>query len=173
MPVPIGITIEVPDALEALLKPRRRQQIMKRVYTAIGQRWGQEFLPQHFDARQKQYTLAKRAGQQTGLAPKEFWKSYTGRKKRKYGHTLALVWTGESKRRAQRFKVHAVGQGRNQGATVTVPTPTLNRKPGGLDMAAEVRQVLPSERANLAAYGQRTMQNILREMTRRNQRKLS
>ena len=165
MPVPIGIQLEIPESLDAMLKPRKRQRLMKRVYTLLGTRWGQEYLPKHFDRRQREYAMQPRAGDR--LSGRAFWRSYQGKKKKKYGHTLKLVYTGDSARKAKRFRVHATGQGKNQGATVTVPTPTLNFKPGDLDMASEVRQVTPAERKSLVAFAEKTLVRITRELTGR------
>jgi hypothetical protein len=169
MPIPIAINLEVPDALDALLSRRRRGHVLKQVYQAIGQRWGEEYLPKRFTPEQKKYNFEPRAGQQSGMAGKQFWRSYTGRKKKKYGHTLALVYSGESARRAQNFRVTAT----RNGAKVTVPAPALNyRSPhSSINMADEVRTVTPDEQRALAAYGTRILTRTVRELTGRRTRR--
>jgi hypothetical protein len=171
MPVPIGINLQVPESLDTLLSRRKRGNLLKRVYHAIGERWGSEFLPLHFGPAQKKYDYTPRAGEGAGVTGKQFWRSYTGRKKKKYGHTLALVHTGESRRRARAYRVAST----RNGAKVTVPAPALNyRNPNSnVDMASEVRQVTPDEQRNLAAYGSRILARSLRELTGRTTRRLS
>ncbi|NLE57412.1 MAG: hypothetical protein GX616_03570 [Planctomycetes bacterium] len=171
MPVPIGIDLQVPEALGTLLSRRKRGNLLKQVYLAIGDRWGSEYLPKHFTGEQKKYDYAPRSGEGAGVTGKKFWRSYTGRKKKKYGHTLALVYTGESRRRARAYRVAAT----RNGAKVTVPAPALNfRNPHtNIDMVSELRQVTPDEQRNLAAYGTRLLARTLRSLTGRTQKRIS
>lgn len=163
MPVQIGIDLHVPEWLAELLSARRRGNLVKKVFQAIGQRWGEEFLPKHFTAEQSKYDFAPRGGQQAGTVGKKFWRSYTGRKQKKYGHTLALVYSGRSAQQARGFQVHAT----RNGAKVTVPAPTLNYRTRGsdLDMADEVRRITPDELRSLAAYGTRVLERSIKEVT--------
>lgn len=70
------------------------QRLLKDAYTAIGQQWVRECLPKHFTkAGAAEYDYAPRKGE--GSTGKAFWRSYTGRKQKRFGHSLPLVFSGE------------------------------------------------------------------------------
>ncbi|MFA7254129.1 MAG: hypothetical protein WC107_06280 [Patescibacteria group bacterium] len=69
--------------------------VRKEAWGAVGAWWHEHFRPKHFTREAKElYGYQPRQGEQSG--GKSFWKSYTGRKQKRFGHTLPLVFAGET-----------------------------------------------------------------------------
>lgn len=171
MPFPIGIQLEIPEAYETLLSTRKRNQLFRLMWQNIGDKWAQEMFPQRFGPQQGKYNLAARAGEQSGTGGKAFWKSYTGRKKKKHGHTLALVASGVSAARAmQEIRVKAGPS----GCIIRWPAGAFRWKPPhtDIDMEKEVKRITPDEMRQLAATGSRMLTQTLSRLTGRSTKRL-
>jgi hypothetical protein len=78
------------------------REAAKGAYAAAGEDYHRELRPKRFTkehAAEAQYK--PRAGETLQWGSKAFWRSYTGRKLKKYGHTLPLVFSGRTRDRAQ------------------------------------------------------------------------
>lgn len=81
---------------------KQHRQASREAYQAIAEQHHREHTPKRFT---KEHALAagyrKRKGEDLPFGSKAFWGSYTGRKSRKFGHTLPLVWSGQTRDRAR------------------------------------------------------------------------
>jgi hypothetical protein len=78
------------------------REAAKGAYAAAGEDYHRELRPKRFTREHaKEAGFQPRAGENLAWGSKAFWKSYTGRKLKKYGHTLPLVFTGRTRDRAQ------------------------------------------------------------------------
>lgn len=90
--------------------------------------WINVFREKHFDQRYaEEYGYRKRDGEdKTG---REFWKSYTGRKRKKYGHSRPLKYTGRG------YAATLASRGRlwrgGKGVSIIIPARIYNFKPKG------------------------------------------
>lgn len=131
-------------------------------YADMGQRWHSAFLPRHFThegARRYRYTTRQGQGP---LGGRRYAQSYTGRKQRYYGHTLPLVYTGTSRRRAMIQKIRA----NSRGVRVIIDAPALNFMPRGgrISMRDEVTRIADDEWRDLETVFERRLNE---EMQRR------
>src|SRR5687767_8112515 len=88
--------------------------IQRGCFGKIGNYWHQTHLPEHFknSAKSRYPEVYKpRRRERDNEHPKGFHRSYTGKKLRRFGHTLPLVFTGESRRLAQIRDVRATSKG--------------------------------------------------------------
>lgn len=98
-------------------------------------------------ARAAGYALRK--GEDLPWGSKEFWRSYTGRKMRKFGHRSPLKYTGETERRARVVNITATSkQGKGRYSL-----PALNYR----SLGNEFRRVLPSEARQLGRVYDQTL----------------
>lgn len=78
------------------------REAAKGAYAAAGEDYHRELRPKRFTREHAAEAGYKpRAGEHLVWGSKEFWKSYTGRKLKKYGHTLPLVFSGRTRDRAK------------------------------------------------------------------------
>lgn len=92
----------------------------------------------------------KRKGEESGIDTKAFFRSYTGRKIRKWGHRRPLEWSGETRRKVRYANINNT----SKGCRVAYPGASkLNFRPKGgrINMADEFRRLLPTEIDKLAA----------------------
>jgi hypothetical protein len=83
---------------------------LKEAWSECGSYLFQNFVDKHFAPEGKgRYDYQARAGEDT--TGKNFWRSYTGRKQKKYHHTLALVLTGRTREGARRSTIYATSKG--------------------------------------------------------------
>lgn len=155
----VRFTGHVPDELSQ----REFNEIKRQAYRAVGEYWHAHFLPQHFTtAGARKYGYTPRQGEQGGQSPKQFWRSYTGRKLRYLGHKRPLVKSGESERRAtaRPAKITVTVTSTRSRAKVVIPAPALNFRPphSRVDMRREVETVTDDEIAILQDVFDRTMQ---------------
>jgi hypothetical protein len=92
---------------------------------------------------------AKRKGEESGLDTKAFFRSYTGRKLRKWHHTNPLQWSGETRRNVRHANIYTTSKG---ARVAYAGARKLNFRPrgGSINMAQEFRKLLPDEIDRLA-----------------------
>lgn len=112
------------------------------------------FMPKHFTvAGGREYGYKPRKGE--GLTGRDFWRSYTGRKKKQKGHTRPLTWSGASETLARIRDVRAVAK----RATLIQHARGLNRRnpKSDIDMREEIRTVSESEARVAVQFAGRTL----------------
>jgi hypothetical protein len=127
--------------------PSKRQWngYIKHVFERVGLEWHQQFYDHHFTHEgARDYGYIKRKGElQTD---KKFGRSYTGRKKAKYGHTLPLRFSSLSYNLGKVAKVQAT----SKGGKVVLPQGYNRKHPKTqINMRDEVTRVLPREMDHL------------------------
>lgn len=111
----------------------------------------------HETMRDKRFTAehgrkanyAKRKGEESGIDTKAFFRSYTGRKLRKWGHRRPMEWSGDTRRNVRYANINNT----SKGCRVAYPGANkLNYRPRGgrINMADEFRRLLPEEINKLA-----------------------
>jgi hypothetical protein len=133
---------------------RERGRAPRRLAKAYGQAsktsWRETGLHYHQTMRPKRFTVAHgkaagyqpRKGDEFAWGTKQFWKSYVGRKVRKFKHRRPLVWSGETERRARAVNIVA----QRNVAKMRYALNALNFHPWA---QAEFRRILPAEAAEL------------------------
>lgn len=137
--------------------PEKRlwNEALRRVFTAVGREWHQEYYERHFThAGAEEYGYYKRKGELLSPVSKAFKRSYTGRKLRQFGHTLPLRFTSAT---YQLGKV-AVIKSTSKGGRVILPR-GLNRKHAKtrIVMRDEITKVLPQEADHLRQIADRRL----------------
>ena len=133
-------------------------EIQKRVMLVFPNAWHALFKGRHFTEEGKElYKYAPRAGERRGGLPQKG--SYTAKKLRLYGHTLANVYTGRGMREASNNRATS---GRHHGgelyARAGLPNIFNLRNPRGrTNPAAEVTTVLKAEQAALEPLAQQSL----------------
>jgi hypothetical protein len=116
----------------------------KSSWSATGLYFHERYRPNRFTvAHGKEAGYRPRQGDNLPYGSKEFWRSYVGRKLRKYNTRAPLVFTGRTKRLTQMARISATSNAasvRYSGAN------TLNFHP---DLAAEFRKIIPKEARQL------------------------
>lgn len=111
----------------------------------------------HQTYRAKRFTVAHaraagyalRQGENVPYGSKEFWRSYTGRKLRKFKHRSPLKYTGQTERRARTVNITATSkQGKGRYSL-----PALNYR----NLGDEFRRVLPHEARQLGRIYDQTL----------------
>jgi hypothetical protein len=128
--------------------------IQKAVTEALRDGWYQAALYFHLTLREKRFTAeharkagyAPRKGQDKGQGSKSFWKSYTGRKMKKFGHTRPLEFTGRTRKAMATANISAT----TKGATIRYPGARVfnYRNPlsdPAMNLNLEFRTILPEE----------------------------
>ena len=133
---------------------RERGKAPRRLATAYGQAsrnaWRETGNWYHDNLRPKRFTVAHgkaagykpRKGDELPWGTKAFWRSYVGRKVRKFKHRDPLVFTGTSKRRSQMRTVVA----QRNVAKLRYSVQAFNYHPY---MQSEFRRILPVEAQQL------------------------
>ncbi len=103
-----------------------RDLVLKPSFKKAGAFWHKRLRPKKFTARgAREYGYGDRKGTGSNPDPHGFKKSYTGRKLRKFGHTLPLVLTGHSMALTQIRDVRTIGDGTTK---VVLHSPGFNRR---------------------------------------------
>ncbi len=92
------------------LSAAQMKELILESWTLVGEDWHRRLRPKHFTtAGAREYGYKPRKGEAGNADSKSFWRSYTGRKQKKYGHTRPLVWSGELEQlsRARRIEARA------------------------------------------------------------------
>jgi len=120
---------------------------MKEAFGDAATMWHREMRPKHFThAGAREYNYARRS------------ERYTRRKLRTHGHTYPLVWTGATRNLTRICDVRTT----SKGARVVMRAPKLLR-PGGPNMAEELRTVSAAENRRIAAAFDRSVNQGLRD----------
>jgi len=130
----------------------------KAAYAATGVDWHRTALPKHFTrAGAREYDYSPRKGEPGNRYRKGFKRSYTGQKLAQFGHTLPLVYSGESRALSRLRDVRASGK----GVRIVLNAPGLNRRhpKSKINMRREVLALSPADEA-------RAMRTFDREMQR-------
>ena len=108
----------------------------KAAYYALGLMWHVDIRPEHFTKSGAQrYQYAPRGGEAGNPDRYGFWRSYTGRKQKKYHHTKPLMLTGQSQRATRMAMITST----SRGARIAVGAGRLgNKTPAGPDMEEEL-----------------------------------
>ena len=86
----------------ATLTDDRLKNILKEAWYDPGKEWHENLRPKHFTKEgEREYGYEPRSGEESGQSGKAFWRSYTGRKLKKFGHTLPLVYSGDLRDRSR------------------------------------------------------------------------
>jgi len=143
--IPIAFNIKYSGPIPRHVRARLRR-ILKEGYQYIGIFWHRHYRAKHFtrEAYQEYYYTPRKGEGKTGKA---FWRSYTGRKQRRFGHTRPLVWSGESERASRRRDVRAT----SKGVKIFIHANKLNfRNPhSNINMREEMTRVSTRERETL------------------------
>lgn len=118
----------------------------------------------------------KRKGEGMPRGSKQFRRSYTGKKLRKYGHTLPLVHSGESREAAKSANLSATATSNSTTARAAYPgLRKFNwRHPKSrINMALEFRQITKYEAAWLAKSYDEELDRGLGEVTHTEERTVS
>lgn len=146
----IGFEIDYHGAVPGSLQMGQREfnDLRRAAWFSTGKYWMQHFRAKHFTkAGAAEYQYSPRKGETGNTHPKGFWASYTRRKQRDKGHTLPLVWTGESRRRTRRARITARATSTKSHCRIAMNAPTLNRrhKDSDIRMWDEMTRVSPRE----------------------------
>lgn len=123
---------------------RERRKAQKQAWLETGKEFHSRLMPKRFTlegAAELGYT--KRKGELMPRGSRGYRRSYTGRKERRFGHRLPMVYSGESRALARIRDVRATGN----GARVVIHARKLNlRHPKSrVRMAQEIRRVSSAE----------------------------
>jgi len=134
-------------------------------WTIVGERWHRELRPKHFTtAGAREYGYSPRKGDTGNAGSKGFWRSYTGRKQRTFGHTRPLVWSGELEQlsRARRIEARAFTTRSRVRVIMPLASKANWRNPHSqIDMRAELTTVSPGEGEELVALHNASMHERL------------
>lgn len=169
MSVEIAFEVKYTGPVPGMTMGRREfGRLLAFTWKQLGQEWYDEFRMKHFTGEgAREYGYQPRKGQQKGSGGKEFWSSYTGRKKRQFGHTDPLVFSGETRDMVRREKHPRISSTRN-GCKVFVRAPKLNwRHPkSSIRMADEMRTVSRGEEDYLVEFFNTQIERRLRTYKR-------
>lgn len=141
------------------IRKRAFQGHMRDALAAMGRAWHDRYLGKHFlESAYARYGYAMRKGMGMDRMSRGFRESYAGRKLRKYGHQMPLVFTGETLRLARRVNIKAT----SIQARVILPS-GLNRKhsKSRISMRDEVTRLLPDEVRELLEVGRRAFRESI------------
>lgn len=138
---------------------QRWKKILRLSYRDVAEWWHGQILPKHFTpAGAREYKYTPRKGEQSGGGA--FWRSYTGRKQKQWGHRNPLQWSGKFKLESRKKNIVA----RSTFARVRIVGRVLNlsRIPNSeINMRKEVSTVSTSERRkSLVIAGKSVERNL-------------
>lgn len=145
---------------------RLLNEVLKAAWLKAGELWHQAFRPKHFTHKgAREYGYLWRAGETLPRGTKGWRRKYTGRKYMKWGHTLPLVWSGESKARSAIRRILPT----KHGVTIKLRTPTLNRrhKDSPILMSKEMRTISPAEKRRIVQELDKHIHRGLRRLAQR------
>jgi hypothetical protein len=144
---------------------------IRRTWFIVGSDYHRAFMAKHFThAGAREYGYAPRKGERGAPGSKGFRRSYTGRKLRQKGHTLPLVWSGESRTLARVRDVRAT----SKGCRIVIHANKLNfRNPKSeINMRDEVTRVSDMEARVVMRDFAHTLGKLLNEGVDRRMRTL-
>ncbi len=156
----VGFTVKYSGGVPGAIK-RHLNEIKRDSFTYAGEEWHDQSAPQHFtNAGAQLYGYAKRQGEQAGTSGGKFWNSYTGRKKKKFGHTRPLVWSGQSETLARIRDVRATSTSKKTNCKIMCHAKALNFPApggGGSMLQEEYGVVIAAERQKMGSTIDRRM----------------
>lgn len=144
------------------MKKSQLNRLHKETWLALGKFWRRRYLAGHFThAGARKYRYALRKGQ-TSHGGRPTPGSYTWTKLKRQGHTLPLVFYGDSKRKAlAEEKVSAT----RDGVKIRLPQGFNRRHPrSAVRMHDEIRAVTPRETIELARHWSRIFTGKLNQV---------
>jgi hypothetical protein len=142
---------------------------LKQAWSECGTYLFSRFVDKHFTKEgAAEYAYQPRAGE--GTSGKNFWRSYTGRKQKKYHHQLAMVLTGRTREGARRSTIYATSKGVRVALPGCVhlnqykPRPKRDGPRAGdppIDLRDELMTISPSEAQTLAKIHEAAVIRIL------------
>lgn len=141
---------------------RMQNDIARNVASELGDFWYDNYLERHFDPKwAKQYAAENpgayepRQGEDMPSGSKGFWRTYTGRKVRKYKHRNPLQWTGNARHFLEmrnRKDVRATGGTARLRILVGAPSFNFRNPNSEVDMRKDITAVLKSEVEQMREY---------------------
>jgi hypothetical protein len=117
--------------------------------------------PKHFTHEGAQeYGYTPRSGEAGGTSSKDFFRSYTGRKQRKFGHTLPLVYTGELREMSKTANIQPTASGVHV-ALSRANKANWHNPNSQIDMRDELTRVSDEEAKLLAEVHAETTERLL------------
>ena len=149
---------------------KQLRQPMVEAFFAMPTHWHKEFAEKHFTKQgAREYDYVPRIGERGGA---NFKRSYTGRKKAKFGHTLPLVFTGKSKERIlERRDIRA----NTKRGKAVLNAPTLNFRPakGRINLFQEMTRVSGDELKEITGVGHATLSDEINKIRFKENRKIA
>jgi len=155
--------------------------LLKEAWRACGMHLFDQFVQKHFAGEGKtRYEYAPRAGEDAG--GKDFWRSYTGRKQKKFHHTLAMVLSGRTREGARRSTIYATSNGCRVALPGVVHLNQYKPRPKKLgphageppiDLREELLRVANSERDALGKIHEAAMVRLFYQHTTAEQSNIS
>jgi hypothetical protein len=106
----VDVRYQLPMTSSVDLGVAEFRRVLQAAWSDCGYYLFNNFVAKHFSKEGKgEYGYQPRAGEDT--TGKDFWRSYTGRKQKKYHHTLAMVLTGRTREGAKRATVYPTSKG--------------------------------------------------------------
>lgn len=139
-------------AIAALMKKREfNNSVLKPAWGDVGEYWKSYLWAKHFTPEgAREYRYTPRRGERMARGSKNYRRSYTGRKEKKFGHRNPLEWIGELKRlsRIQDVKPSMKGV---KVLMKQARKANLRPKKGRINMAEELRTISRGEKPRLEA----------------------
>jgi len=133
---------------------------LKEAWFETGKFWHTALRPKHFTkSGAREYGYLPRKGEESG-AGRSFWKSYTGRKQKKFGHTLPLVFTGELREMSGTANIQPTAKG-VRVALSRANKANWHNPHSQIDMREELTRVSDAEARLLAEVPDEAMQKML------------
>lgn len=140
---------------------RKQGQITKAMLAETAANHHAKFMHKHFTvAGGREYGYKPRKGE--GKSGRDFWRSYTGRKKREKGHTRPLEFSGASKTLA---KIRDVRATRNRARLVQHARGLNRRNPhSDIRMQDEIRAISEPEVRAAMQFAEQSLQRQYAEI---------
>ncbi len=156
----VGFMVKYSGAVPGACK-RHLNDIKRDSFIAAGEEWHDDSSAGHFtNAGAQKYGYAKRQGEQAGTSGGRFWNSYTGQKKKKFGHTRPLRWSGDSEDLARIRDVRATSTRKKTNCKIMCHAKALNFPApggGGSMLQMEYGVVIAAERQKMGGTIDRKM----------------
>ena len=140
------------------LNNREFNRAKRDAFYHIGVRWHRDMRPKHFTKEgAREYGYKPRKGERG--SGRGFKRSYTARKLKIHGHTLPLVFSGESRSLSAVRRIKAT----SNGVTIRMHAPSLNRKHAASEivMREELTTISAAEEKRLLrAFHLRLVHNL-------------
>lgn len=139
--------------------------ISKKAWFQTGRFWHQTMRPKHFTkAGALEYGYIKRKGEGAARGSGRFRRSYTGKKLKRFGHDLPLVYTGISRLATSARDIRAS----SRGVRIVMKAPNLTKRhpKSQIDMRKEMTTISTKEGKQLARFHGRQLDRGFKRITR-------